>query len=388
MNTIGTTLSAPWEAMLFATLLMAAPVVAAPRVHEAGSPASPAARSAAGPWLTLLVLCLTLTVAFFTGQGSVAYLAITASALVHAAGAWRQSRTGAAMLILSAVLTAAASACLATGRLTAALLLSAAAIAMRTGVMPLHAGVASLCDRAPVVQTQQLASAIALVFVHLRFVDHHDAAIVIAPWLVRFGATAAIVAALITLVQKELRGFYRGTTAMHGGMVLAAVGTASIGNFAAALLVTVTMGLALGGIGIMTSALESRVGPVSFSGPGGRVMAFPVLAAAFALFGGAGVGLPGMAGFVADDLLLHTLWMESPASTVAVILASALLAVATLIAYSSTFLGRGVPSLAPDLLGRERLVAIVLLLLLLLLGFLPGVLLTPADAFLSGPPPG
>ena len=172
-----------------------------------------------------------------------------------------------------------------------------------------------------------------------------------------------------------------------GGLVLAAIGTASYGSFAAALLVMVTMGLALGGIGIMTSALESRVGAVSFNGPGGRVVAFPVLAAAFALFGGAGVGLPGMAGFVADDLLLHNLWMESPASTVAIILASAFLAVATLTGYSKTFLGRGVPSVAPDLLTRERLVAATLLVLLLVLGFMPGVLLTPADAFLSVTPP-
>ena len=53
---------------------------------------------------------------------------------------------------------------------------------------------------------------------------------------------------------------------------------------------------------------------MAFAGPGGRAGAFPRLAAAFALFGGAGVGLPGTAGFVADDLLLHTLWMDSPAS--------------------------------------------------------------------------
>jgi NADH:ubiquinone oxidoreductase subunit 4 (subunit M) len=95
-----------------------------------------------------------------------------------------------------------------------------------------------------------------------------------------------------------------------------------------------------------------------------------------------------MAGFVADDLLLHTLWMESPASTVAMILSSAFLAVATLMAYSTVFLGRNTPSLAPDLLRRERVVATTLILLLLLLGFAPGVLLGPADAFLSGPPAG
>jgi NADH-quinone oxidoreductase subunit M len=143
------------------------------------------------------------------------------------------------------------------------------------------------------------------------------------------------------------------------------------------------MGLALGGLGMMITSLEERVGPVEFSGPGGRVGTFPKMAAAFALFAGAGVAIPGTAGFVADDLLLHTLWIESPTSTVTMILSSALLAVSSLIAYSKTFLGRTTPSHAPDMFRRERVVAVLLVLLLLVLGFAPGILLTPADAFLS-----
>ncbi len=60
--------------------------------------------------------------------------------------------------------------------------------------------------------------------------------------------------------------------------------------------------------------------------------------------------------------------------------------VATLMAFSCVFLGRTVSSLAPDLYPRERVVAVTLVSLLLVLGFAPGVLLGPADAFLSGPP--
>ena len=89
---------------------------------------------------------------------------------------------------------------------------------------------------------------------------------------------------------------------------------------------------------------------------------------------------------MADDLLLHTLWAASPASAVAVILSSALLAVATLIAYSRVFLGRAVPSLAPDLYLRERLVAVGLFVLLVVLGFAPGLLLGPADTLLGTVP--
>ncbi len=359
--------SAPWETLGFCLLLVIAPAVAEPKHSRWHLPS----------------LMGAIVVAVLASNGALAYAGVAVGALVHAWSARASSRTGAAMLVLSAGTALGVAAAIQQDALTVAFWLSCLTVAMRAGVMPFHLGVSSLCDRAPVVQTQQLASTIALVFAHLRFVDHHANAIAAGPALVRFGAAATIVAALLTIVQKDLRGFYRGTTTLHAGMLLAGLGAASIGNFAAALLVAVTMGLALGGLGMMITSLEERVGPVSFAGPGGRVGAFPKLALAFILFGGGGVGLPGMAGFVADDLLLHTLWMESPTSTVLVILSSASLAVATLMAFSKTFLGPTTASLAPDLYPRERVVALSLVLLLLFLGFAPAVLLGPADGFLS-----
>ena len=363
-------LSAPWETLIVCALLLVAPAAALQRPHV---------------WrLTALVAALAATL--FASTAPAAYVAVAIGSLLHASDAWARSRTGAAMLALTALLAVTVAIALQRGELAMAFWISTLAIALRAGVMPLHVGAASLCDRVPVVQAQQQASTIALVFIHLRFVDHHQAAIALAPVLVGYGALAAITGALMTLVQRDLRGFYRGTTAAHGGMLLAALGTASIGNFAAALLVAVTIGLALGGIGMMITSLEERVGPVAFSGPGGRAGAFPTLAAAFALFGFAGFALPGTAGFVADDLLLHTMWAASPASAVAVILASAVIAVATLIAYSKVFLGRAVASHAPDLYLRERLVAVGLFALLVVLGIAPGLLLVPADTLLSTVP--
>jgi NADH-quinone oxidoreductase subunit M len=366
--------TAPWETLAVCMLLLVAPVVVSQQAQRA--------------W-HLLTLAGALVVALLAPTGEIAYFAVAAGASMHALTVVRATRTGAATLAVSAIAAIGVAIALRQEQMAIAFGLSCLCIALRAGVIPLHVGVASICDRLPFVQTQQLSSTIALVFVHLRFVDHHAAAIEFAPLLVRYGAAATITAALMTLVQRDLRGLYRGTTAMHGGMLMAAVGAASLDNFAAALLVAVAMGLALGGLGLMITSLEERVGPVSFHGPGGRAGGLPKLATAFALFGGAGVGLPGTAGFVADDLLLHTLWMESPTSTVTVILSSALLAVTTLIAFSRVFLGRTVATLAPDLYPRERVVVVTIVLLLVLLGFAPGVLLGPADAFLSNvPPPG
>ena len=366
------TLSAPWETLGFCAVLLVAPAYAAP--------------SRRGALWSLPALGVMLVATLFAADARVAYGAAALAALLHGVTAWPDTRTGAAWLALSGLLAAGTAASLASGQLTAAFLLSTLAIAVRAGVLPFHAGVASLCDRAPVVQTQQMASAVALVFVHLRFVDHHDEAVALAPIIVRFGACAAMGAALLSTVQRDLRGFFRATTSVHGGMLLAAVGAASLHNYAAALLYSVSAALGLGGLGLMLTSLEARVGAVAYDRASGRTHTFPRLATAFALFAAASVAVPGSVGFVADDLLLHALWMQSPTSTVVVILAGSLLAVSTLICYAHVFLGRPVSSLAPDLLLRERAVAVVLVLLILLLGFAPGGLLYPAEQFLTNPP--
>lgn len=364
-------LSAPVETLAICLILLGAPQLA-----------SPIRRISPG---SLILLASALVATLLATDGRVAYGVAGAAAVLHAVTAWPATRTGAAWLVTSGGLAAGAAVGLATEQLTAAFLLSTLAIAVRIGTLPFHLGVASLCDRAPVVQTQQLASAVALVFVHLRFVDHHDEAVALAPIIVRFGAFAAIAAALMSTVQRDLRGFFRSTTYMHGGMVLAAIGAASLHNYAAALLATVSASLGLGGLGIMLTSLEMRVGTVVYGVPAGRAHGLPRLATAFALFAAAGVAVPGSIGFVADDLLLHALWGQSPAATVVVILATAMLAISTLICYSQVFFGRPTPVLAPDLLPGERVVAVVLVLLILGLGFVPGSLLYPAEKFLTIP---
>ena len=353
-------------------ILLVAPAAASPRHARA--------------W-HLVGVALTVTLALFTTSATTAYVVTGIGLLLHAWRAVTVSRVGGASLAVAAVASIGVAMALGRGDLTSGFVLSCVAIAVAAGVMPLHIGPASLCDRLPLLQAGNLSSLIGLVFVHLRYVDHHPVAIELAPFVVRYGATACLAGALLALVQTDLRGFYRATMSMHAGMLLAAVGTASRGNYAAALLVAIAMGLALGGLGIVIASLEERTGSVSFAGPGGRAGAFPRLAAAFAILGGAGVAVPGTAGFMADDLLLHTLWMVSPASTVVMILSSAFLAVATLGCIAAVFFGRATPSLAPDLHPRERMVVVVLVTLLFLLGVMPGLLLEPADVFLTPAPP-
>lgn len=368
-------------------LACAVTLLLAPRlVSHGAATAADASRdgtpSGAAGWLADLLLVALFVLALVARQRAVALAAGGATALVLAAVAARVSRTAAAGLVLSAIASGATVACLVAGQSRAALVASLVALALRTGIFPFQAGVAALTDRSLPLQVRQVATLPVLVLVHLRWINPEPWAYELAPLLVALGTLSTLGFALVALAQRSLEGLLRASMLMHGGMLFAAVGAAGRGHHAAALLVAVTLGLALSGFGLMLAAFSARVGPLAALGPGGRARAYPRLAAAVAVFGGAAVGLPGTAGFVADDLLLHALWQESVGSAVLTIVASALLAVATLAGFARAFLGRPIPQLAPDLLGGERTVAVVLLLWLVVLGVAPGVLVNPLTVLL------
>lgn len=361
----------------FAVFAIAAFVLWAPAI------ARRAVRDDARP---LLAITAAIGAAAFVTQGAVAYVLLAVATALQALTLERDApglRPARIALGLSALLALVAAAALASGAEEVAFVASMAAVAVRVGMIPLHTGVAALCDRSAHRQSEQLAVSAVLVFAHLRFADATTLAFDAAPAIVRFGAAVTLLPGLLALVQRELRGFFRAATLVHGGMIVGSLGAAGRGHDAAALMIVLTTAIAVGGLGLMVSALEARTGPAQLAGPGGRVQALPRLAAAFAVFGAAGVAMPGTAGYIADDLMLHALWQESVVATIMMILGSATLAVSTLRTYAGVFLGPAVPTLAPDLLRRERVVVTLLIVLLLLLGVVPGYLLTPADAMLN-----
>lgn len=324
-----------------------------------------------------LVLAALMGVALAVPVGAYSYAALALISLVHAAAAVSTSRTAAMSMGLSALACGVAAGALWFGELHVGFGASLVAIALRSGLFPLHGGVAAMCDKLPRVQAQQLASVPVLVFAHLRFVDHSQLAFDAAIPVVLVGAASMLAFGFISIAQRDLLGLFRASTLMHGGMLFAAVGAAGRGHYAAALIVAITMAMALTGFSIMLSALEARSGPLQSLPGGGRARAFPRMAACLAFFGGAAVGLPGTSGFIADDLLLHALWGESVGSAVMMILASALLAVSILAGFTRAFLGKPVRQLAPDLQAPERIAATVLVIVLILLGIFPKLLVDP-----------
>lgn len=330
-----------------------------------------------------LALAVLMGVAVGVRTGAYSYAALAVMSLVNAAAAFRASRTSALSMGVSALACAVAAGALWMDQLHIGFGASLVAIAIHCGLFPLHGAVADLCEKSPRVQAQQLASVPVLVFAHLRFVDHTQLAFDAAIPVVIIGAASMLAFGLIAIVQRDLLGLFRTSTLMHGGMLFAAVGSAGRGHYAAALIVAITMSMALTGFSIVLTALEARSGPIPLLQGGGRARAFPRMAACLLFFGGAAVGLPGTSGFIADDLLLHALWGESVTAAIMMILASALLAVSILAVFTSTFLGKPVRQVAPDLQTSERVAAVVLVAFLVVMGIVPKVLVDPVSELMK-----
>lgn len=355
----------------FSAVLLAAPLLA-----------SNTRKSSA--WVSAASVLAVLTFALITSNGVLAYLALAAATVIHAVPAWRKAPTGALYLLAAAAALAGAAFALAAGADNYAFGLSCLALALRAGLAPFHAGVAEMSMTQRELQLQQSSSLLILVLAHLYYIDHLPIAFEMAPVLVIWGALLTLVYALTALAQRELGGLLRSSTLMHAGMLYAAVGAGGRGHYGAALLVAVTVVFALGGLAIAISALEARMGKISLlDSPAGRARAFPRLAAAFAFFAAAGVGMPGTAGFISDDVLLHALWEESPAGAIIVIFGTAILAVATLSILAKAFFGPPIHVNTPDLLLPERSTVVVLVLLLLGLGLAPQLLIGVAELVLG-----
>lgn len=364
--------SAPLMVWVLASIVSWAPTLAHPRFDGA------AQAGLATVWLALALMT--------EARPEVTALVLAAATATHALHSWPISQVASKSLGLATALLVALAGLLFTGSPEIAFVMSILSIALIAGVVPLHVGVTALAERAPALQVRVFGTVMVLVWVHLRDLDHLPVAAQIAPALVRIAAVLTLIPALLALVAKDAGELYRAVVVTHAGMLMMAVGAAGDGHYVAALFASLTIGLAMGGLGLVMGALGERAGRVVLQGYGGRVASFPTLAACFALFGAAGVGLPGTVGFIADDLLLHAIWEESALGATLLIFASATLAVAILAGFSRIFLGPPSSSMAPDLLPRERRTLFGVLVLLIGLGVAPQLLVAPASVVLGGVP--
>lgn len=258
-----------------------------------------------------------------------------------------------------------------------------AAVLLRKGVFPAHSWVPALFQGAPAGVAALFVAAHAGVYLFVRLValHLHEAAGAL-PLVALLAIVTSLYAAVLGLGQRDLRRALGWLAMSQSSFVL--VGFAARSDLAVigSLMVWLSVGVALTGLALAMGCLEARFGAVDLSQPRGYAARTPRLGVLFLVLGLGCCGLPGLVGFVSEDLLFHGLLEPYPLIGVAMIVATGLNGFTVLRAYFHAFQGPApdLPAVG-DLLPRERLTLTAMLLALLAGGALPG----PAIATRAAP---
>ncbi len=254
---------------------------------------------------------------------------------------------------------------------TAGTILLAAAVLVRTGIVPLHCWMRDLFEHVAFGTALVFVAPVAGAYLSVRLL------LPVAPSWVLSGVallalTTAVYAAAMATIQREARRLACCLFLSHSALVIVGLQTATTTSLTGALCVWMSVVLSMGGFGLTLRALEARCGRLSMIGFHGLYEHAPNLAMCFALTGLASIGFPGTFGFVGSELLVDGAVEAHPHIGVAVVLAAALNGIAVVRAYFQLFTGtRYTSSISLRILARERFAVLALAALILIGGLVP-----------------
>jgi NADH-quinone oxidoreductase subunit M len=182
----------------------------------------------------------------------------------------------------------------------------------------------------------------------------------------------AVYAAAMAVVERDSRRLYCYLFLSSSSLVLAGLELVSTIGLTGALCLWISIGLSLGGLGLVLRSVESRVGRVDLARYNGLHDHAPMLAGLFLLTGLASIGFPGTVGFVGIELMVEGAAAVSPIVGGAVVIATALCGIAIVRAYFRIFTGTNITSpISLAAKPSERIAVFALTLLILGGGLFP-----------------
>ena len=208
-----------------------------------------------------------------------------------------------------------------------------------------------------------------------------EAAARVAPYLMLLGVAGVIYGAVVAYGAQDLRRLLAYSSMSHLGLLVAGAYSLRPLGYQGAALQMVAHGLSVAGLFLLIFLLEEDIGATRFAGLGGLWQGAPRFGALALVFVMATLGLPGLANFVGELLLLLGIYSASPRLAAVAVLAPVLSALYSLRLLQQVFLGsrEGRPA-ARELAGWRLLAAAVLAALLIVFGLLPGSLLRRVPA--------
>ncbi|MCZ7582558.1 MAG: proton-conducting transporter membrane subunit [Deltaproteobacteria bacterium] len=257
--------------------------------------------------------------------------------------------------------------------LGAALVLCAALL--RQGVVPFQSWLPHFFSRAPLPAMLVLAVPQWGTWAALRLAVPAAPDVLLAI-LAALTAVTAVYGAGLALVQSDARRAFGWLFASETAIVLSSLSGTTETGLAGGLLLWLSSGLSLAGLGMTLAALEARRGPLRLDEYGGGYESKPRLAYGFLLLGLCSVGFPGTLGFVGAELLIDGSVAARPELAVAIVVATVLNGLAVVNMYFRLFCGRRRPvNTRLALRPREHIGFMALVVILALLGLWPRGLL-------------
>lgn len=263
-------------------------------------------------------------------------------------------------------------------------------LGIRTPLFPFHGWLPLAAEHGDVAVAPTLLLGLKVgVYGLLRFVFPlmPEAALEWSGHVVGFATAGIFYAALLALMQSNLRRLLAFAVVSHTSVLL--IGLFSLGPeaFQGGVMLSVTFGLAIAGLLFMTGFVYQRTRTTLLGKLGGLFDHVPLLGVAFLVAGLSIVGMPGTPGFDAAHLMLEAAIARFGALvTIAAALGNVAAAGFLLLAFQRAFLAPRPPGAVESVAGlswMERLIAVVLILVLLGSGFYPEPWLKLVDAPLA-----
>lgn len=255
------------------------------------------------------------------------------------------------------------------------------AVFMRLAIAPFHAWLPLLLEHGPYATGSLLVAVPVPLYLFARVVvplfPHGE--IVARPIIIAFAVWSAFYGSVLAIAQRDLRRMLGFIAVSHSGFALMGFATFNHESIHGALLESAASSLSLAGLLVLVRGLHARTGSSYSDELGGIAGQSPRMTVAFVIFAVASLGFPGTMTFVSEDLLFHGVLALHPVVATALLVTTAINAIAVLRGFLRTFLGRphrATRDIPVDDLGtRERIAVLALCGLVIVGGLRPQPLL-------------
>ena len=202
------------------------------------------------------------------------------------------------------------------------------------------------------------------------------------PYLYFLACFGIVFAALVALVQSDVKRLIAYSSVSHMGLVVLGVFSANVAGVSGSVFQMLAHGLTTGGLFMLVGMLYERRHTRKFSEYGGVAKRMPVYCAFFIVVTLGSIGMPGLNGFIGEYLIFFGSFAQSPAAAFVAVTGVILGAWYMLLTVKKIFFGKitnEANNHLVDMDAREIAVMAPLVIMIVFMGVVPGPFLAKME---------